>query len=112
MSTENTLNHHLQALNVGIEAILSDYTEKSILFTQEGPVRGLKGIQTFYEKIFNNYPQELVEAIALVRQDIDGDFAYIVWKAEPYINFATDTFVIQENKIIMQTFTNLPPSSE
>ena len=42
MSTEATLDHHLQALNEGVDAIPSDYTEQSVFFTPEGPLRGLE----------------------------------------------------------------------
>ena len=41
------------------------------------------------------------------RQDIDGDTAYIVWKAETADNryeFGTDTFLVKDGKIVTQTF--------
>lgn len=112
MSTKITLNHHLQALSEGIEAIISDYNEQSVLFTPEGPIYGIEGIQSFFENFLNNSPQDLLEAITLVRQDIDGEIAYIIWKAEPYIPFATDTFVIRNEKISVQTFAAYMTSSE
>ena len=40
----------------------------------------------------------------LVRQDLEGEMAYIVWKAEPFIPMATDTFVIRDGKIVVQTY--------
>ena len=109
MSTEATLEHHLQAINEGVDAILRDYTEQSVLFTPDGPIRGLEGIRSFFEDFLANSPPELLEAITLIRQDIDGDIAYIIWKAEPYIPYATDTFVIRNGKIVTQTFTALGP---
>lgn len=112
MSTEATLTHHIQAINEGVDAILSDYTEQSVLFTPEGPIRGLEGIRSFYENFINNSPRELLEALALVRQDTDGEIAYIIWKAEPYIPYATDTFVIRNDKIVTQTFAALTPTAE
>jgi hypothetical protein len=73
MSTEATLTHHLQALYEGVEAVLSDYTEESVLFTPDGPVRGLAGIRAFFENFINNSPAELFQAVTLVRQDIVGE---------------------------------------
>jgi hypothetical protein len=38
---------------------------------------------------------------------IDGDYAYIVWTAETADNsyeFATDTFVVRNEKIVAQSF--------
>ena len=107
MSTEATLIHHLQSLKQGVDAILSDYEHDSVLFTPDGPIRGLDGISAFFEGFLNNSPPELLDALTLVRQDIDGDVAYIIWKAEPFIPYATDTFVIRSGKIRVQTFAML-----
>ncbi len=44
----------------------------------------------------------------MLRQEVDGDTAYIVWKAETadnrVSNFGTDTFIVQNGKIVTQTF--------
>ena len=107
MLTEATLTHHLQAFGEGVGAILSDYTEDSVLFTPNGPVRGLEGLRTFFDGFIRNSPPELLDAMRLIRQDVDGEVAYIIWKAEPYITMATDTFVIRNGKIMVQTFAAL-----
>lgn len=107
MSTEATLAHHLQAFAEGIEAILSDYTEESIVFTPNGVIRGLDKLRTFFDGFIKNSPPELFEAVKFLRKDIEGEVAYTVWKAEPYIKMATDTFVVREGKILVQTVTTL-----
>jgi hypothetical protein len=43
----------------------------------------------------------------LLRQEVCGDTAYIVWTAETADNrfeVATDTFIVQNGKILTQTF--------
>jgi len=35
---------------------------------------------------------------------VDGEIAYIVWKAEPGVQLATDTFIVRDRKIMVQTF--------
>ena len=40
----------------------------------------------------------------VVCRDIDGDFAYITWKAEPFVLMATETFVVNDDKIPVQTY--------
>ena len=108
MSTEATLAHHLQALTEGIEAILSDYTEESILFTSNGVKRGLDGVRTHFEGFIKNYsPPKLFEALKFLRKDIEGEVAYTIWTAEPYIKMGTDTFVVREGKILVHTFATL-----
>jgi hypothetical protein len=42
--------------------------------------------------------------LTLARQDVEGEVAYIVWKAEPFIPLATDTFLIRDGKIVAQSF--------
>ncbi len=109
MTTATTLAHHLQSiLATDVDAIMYDYTEESVLFTQNGPLTGLAGIRTFFEQFIGNASPELLQAVSLTHQDVVGNIAYIVWQAEPFIPFATDTFVIQHGKIMTQTFAMLP----
>jgi hypothetical protein len=47
----------------------------------------------------------------LLRQDIHGDLAYILWNAEPYIALASDTFVVRDGKIRAQSFAAFAPAA-
>ena len=105
MSTAETLGHHLQAFTVGVDEIMKDYTESSVLFTADGPLRGPVAIRAFFEDFFTSSPRALLEAMTLVRHDVEGEMAYVVWKAEPFIPIATDTFMIRDGKIVVQTYT-------
>jgi len=43
----------------------------------------------------------------LLRQEVDGDTAYIVWRAETADNIfelGSDTFIVRNGKIVTQTF--------
>jgi hypothetical protein len=110
MSTETTLSHHFQAFGEGIDAIIQDYTPESVLFTPDGPLLGLEPIREFFDGFLRTSPPELLRAMTLVRQDIQGEIAYILWKAEPYIPLATDTFVVRDGKIVAQSFAVLAAS--
>ena len=102
--TGEVLAHHLQALGGGdLEGVLSDYTEESILFLQQGPVRGLAGLRAFFDASIKNSPPEMMQAFQMVRMDVDGEIAFIVWKAEPFVKMGSDTFVIRSGKIAAQT---------
>ena len=103
--TEATLVHHLQAFAEGdINAILTDYVEESILYTPDGPMRGLSKIREFFSGILENMPPGFMEAFEMVRQDVEGEIAYIVWKSPSAAPLGTDTFVIRNGKIVVQTF--------
>lgn len=86
-----------------------DYTNESVLFTPDGPLKGRESIRGFFETFMRDSPPELLRATALVRQDVHGDVAYILWKAEPFIPLATDTFVIRDGKILAQSFAVMSP---
>jgi hypothetical protein len=109
MTTEATLRHHLQAFSEGIDAIMLDFTPESVLFTPDGPLQGLEPIRAFFAGFLHTSPPELLGAMTLLRQDVQGDVAYIVWKAEPYIPLASDTFVVRNGKIVAQSFAMFSP---
>src|SRR6476661_3117603 len=109
MSTEATLNHHLQSFGEGVDAIMMDYTPDSVLFTPDGALRGLTPIRAFFDGFLRSSPPELLQAMTMVRQEIHGDVAYIIWKAEPFIPLATDTFVVRDGKIAAQSFVAFMP---
>jgi hypothetical protein len=110
MSTQDTLTRHLQAFSAGIEALMRDYTEASVVFTPQGTHTGLASIRAFLAGFLADSPPELLPAFTLLRQDFAGEVAYITWKAEPFIPLATDTFVIRDGKILVQSFAAFTPA--
>ncbi len=102
MSTEQTkaiLDHHMEALDAGdLDGLLGDYTEESVFISNlGGVVKGLEGIRAVFAVAAGATPgfEQAVE-------HVDGEVGYIVWKAEN-IAFGTDTFVIRDGKILVQT---------
>jgi len=104
--TEATLNHHIQAAVAGdLDGILSDYTEDSVIYSQSGPARGLAGIREFFGEFLKNKPPGFPEDVEMLRQDVEGEVAYIVWKCGDALPLATDTLLVRDGKIKAQTFT-------
>lgn len=108
--TQNTLAHHLQAIDAGdIDAIMSDYTEDAVLITPNGVLRGHDNIRPLFETMLAGVLPP-GSAFQMVKQIIEGEMAYIVWSAESDdydIPFGTDTFVVRDRKIVAQTFAAL-----
>jgi len=103
--TNAVLDNHLTAAQRGdLEAVLNDFTEDSVLFLPQGPVRGMAELREFYRAFLTKPPSGFPMAFELLRRDVDGEVAYIVWKAEPGIQLATDTFFVRDRKIMVQTF--------
>ena len=106
MTTTTTLTQHLQAiLHTDVDAIMRDYTEASVLVTPNGQLAGLTAIRGFFSQFIASSPPERLKAMTLTHQEITGEIAYITWKAEPFIPFASDTFLIRDDTIVVQTGT-------
>ena len=111
MSTQDVLTHHLGAFSEDVDSIMSDYVDKSVLFTPDGPLVGRETIRDFFHAFLTTSPDGLLQAMTVLRQDIHGEFAYIHWKADPFIPFASDTFVIRGGKILAHSFALFPPAA-
>lgn len=106
-TTESVLQHHMQALLArNLDEILKDYCKASILCTPMGTARGLKEIQDFFAQALSGFTPEALANMKNIRQEIDGDYAYILWSALPVVSFGGDTFHVRDGKIIMQTFVS------
>jgi hypothetical protein len=99
------LQNHLRAATVGVDAVMQDYTDQSVLVTHDATYRGLEEIRGFFSTLFRELPAGFFDEMKMIRQEIVGDTAYILWERKPIISRATDTFVMRDGKILFQTFT-------
>ena len=109
-STEAVFNHHLQAVMAhDLPAILDDYAEDGVIFTQQGPVRGKAAIEANYtDFVLPMLTEEFFQRMKILRQDIVGDTAYLVWQVEGIAELGVDVFVIRNGKIASQAFAMQP----
>lgn len=106
-TTQQVFDHHLRAFALGIDALLADYTEASVIELADCSVRGLDGIRRFFEGFLASTPAGFWEAFRISRQAVEGDIAYLVWDARHFVLMATDTLYVRDGKILVQTFTQL-----
>jgi predicted SnoaL-like aldol condensation-catalyzing enzyme len=104
-TTSEVLEHHLNSLG-DIVSTMADYRSESKFFTPEGVLRGAEEIRSFFVNMFEefNKPGTYFE---MLRQEVDGETAYIVWKAETAVSryeVGSDTFIVRNGKIVTQTF--------
>lgn len=104
-STAAVLQSHLRAARDGVDAILQDYAEHSVLITPDATYRGLAEIRGFFVALLDGLPDGFFDAIEMNRAEVVGEFAYILWTRKPWLPLATDTFVVRDGKIVFQTFT-------
>jgi hypothetical protein len=104
-TTASVLQHHTRALiSRQLDEIMKDYCEESLVCTPMGTARGLKEIRDTFMAALNTFTPESLANLKSIRQEINGDYAYILWSALPVVSFGGDTFHIRDGKIIMQAF--------
>ena len=99
--------HHLESFQHNdLDAVISDYTNESILITQDAMYTGPEEIKIFFAGLMTHFPKQK-SSFALDKVVANGGLVYIVWHANtPSLNVAlgSDTFVIKDDKIHQQTF--------
>lgn len=105
--TKATLMRHLNAfIEHDLETLMSDYTEESMMMTQQGTYTGLKEIERFFADLMLYFPKQQ-SSFELDQTVVAQELLLIVWHARTprlVVPFATDTFVMKEGKILRQTF--------
>ncbi len=107
MSTIDVLNSHLRAFATGeAEEIIKDFTEDSVFFLPEVILRGPDAIRSIYKAFFDGLFKPGTYTMTMDRIEVVGDVAYIVWHSinkDADVKLGTDTFVIRDRKISVQT---------
>ena len=107
-TTRQVLEHHLGALAAGnLDAILSDYTDDSTLIGPDGVVKGRQAIRASFERGLDSLFKPGTYEFTMDTLQVADEIAYIVWHANcasADIVFGTDTFLIRDSKIAVQTF--------
>jgi hypothetical protein len=112
----DVFNRHLAAFNAGdLDAVLDDFSNDSVVITQEGVFEGPQQIRKAFHGL-------LTEFGVIDQGDSPGftfkivqpchDTLFIVWNAiskHHVFPFGTDTFVCHGDKIKRQTFAFSPP---
>jgi ketosteroid isomerase-like protein len=106
-TTREVLDHHLKCFGArDLQGILADYAPGAVLFTPEGPRKGVSEITPLFEAMIVEFGKPGA-AFDMKHVSVDGDHAFIVWTAETAdhtYELATDTFVVRDGKIVAQSF--------
>ena len=106
-STKEVIDNHLKCFGEGdLKGILSDYAPGAVLFTQDGPLRGIDAMRPLFQALIAEFGKPGA-AFSLKHQSVEGDYGYILWTAETADNvygLGTDTFIVQDGKIVVQSF--------
>jgi ketosteroid isomerase-like protein len=104
-STEAILGHHVQALmSRDLDSIMEDYADNAVMFSPNGTFKGPEGIRACFMATLGKLMPEVIQNMKVIRQEIDGDYAYVFWSSAPSIPLGSDTFCVRDGKIVMQSF--------
>jgi hypothetical protein len=106
-STKDVIENHIRSFREGnLDALLDYFAPDAVLFTHSGTLRGRSEIKNLFQHLLDEF--EELDASETVRTAIfDGEYAYLIWSGEtPYnrYEFATDTFIVRNGKIVAQSF--------
>ena len=108
ISTKDIIDHHLQAFaERDLQGVLSDYAPGAIFFTPQRVLRGRDAIKPLFQAMIAEFSKPGA-TFTMKQQFVEDDHAYILWTAETADNIyelGTDTFVVQNGKIVAQSFT-------
>jgi hypothetical protein len=106
-ASRNVLMRHLGFfLDNDLKCLLSDYTNESVLITQEAIHTGPAEIKIFFEGLMKHFPKKKSN-LQLDKLEVCDELVFIVWHATTpsvHVRFGSDTFIIKEDKIRQQTF--------
>jgi ketosteroid isomerase-like protein len=104
--TESVVRKHLQAFieQKGVAAILTDYDDDARFYSGAKIYRGKREINDFFVQFMSALPVGAVDRFTLKSLQIDGNLAYITWNVGDDIPLGTDTFFVDNGKIVSQTF--------
>ncbi len=107
--TQSVVTNHLGAFfRASIDDVVQDYAPDATFIVRDGRLRGTQEIRGFFSNFIDTLPPGFLEAFKMHRQQFEGEMGYIVWEALPWVQLGTDTFVVRNGKIVMQTFASHP----
>ena len=106
-TTQDVLRHHQRCIAEGdLSGLMADYASDAKFFTPDGVLHGSEAIRGFFARFLEEFAKP-GRSLERLRQDVDGDTAFVVWRGETADNrydFAADTWFVQNGKIVTQAF--------
>ncbi len=106
-TTNDVVDNHLKCFSENdLDGVVADYSLDAVLFVPTGPLKGPDAIKPFFQALIAEFSKP-GSSFTMQQRCIEGDHAYILWTAETADNsyeFATDTFVVRNGKIVAQSF--------
>jgi len=105
--TREVWAHHIEAWDANdLDAIMSDYSEDSILILNNTVKKGIQEVRTVFDNLFKLFSDgnNIIDP-----EVIEGEVVYITWNFTPTGDssyFGSDSFVVQNRIITYQTIAS------
>jgi hypothetical protein len=107
MSTEDAINNHIQNFGSGnLDALVADYSEDAVFITPMGVASGHDELRGLIGGFLAEFGKPGM-SFTIDKVTASGDVGQVVWHGETadnVYNFATETYVVVDGKIVGQTF--------
>ena len=104
------VEHHLASGNSrNLDEIMRDYTDDAIVIAPDGVNKGKQAIHAAFQKMISQEPYPVITATQKI---YEGNVGYIVWTmnaGQPNAMHGSDTFIIRDGKIVVQTVAIFAP---
>lgn len=105
--TREVVQRHLRTFGEGdLEGILADYADDAVMFTPDGPIKGMEELRAAFEQFISEWGQPGT-TFELTQEEYDGAHGYVSWTAETAANvyeYGVDGFTVRDGKIVAQFF--------
>jgi ketosteroid isomerase-like protein len=103
LTTEQVIARHDEAFKKGdVDAIMADYAADAIMIGPVGVLKGLAAIRESFTRVLTlrspGRPELRTDKLV-----IEGEVAYMTWSLSPAVPMGTDTFIVRNGKIVVQT---------
>ena len=104
--TEAVVRNHLRAFleQEGVDSIVNDYHDAARFYSEAKIYHGKREVHGFFVDFLDALPAGALERFELRSLQIEGNIAYLTWSVGRDIPLGTDTFVVDDGKIVSQTF--------
>ena len=108
---ETVVSHHMSAIGSGkVDEVMNDYADNAIMISPNGVVKGKQAIRGVFDMMIKPGPSAMAP-IEMKTQVFEGEFGYITWvqnAGKPGEQKGSDTFVLRNGKIVLQTVAIVP----
>ncbi|MEP7091130.1 MAG: nuclear transport factor 2 family protein [Nocardioidaceae bacterium] len=105
-ATDTVVHNHLRAFleQESVDSIVQDYDDAAQFHTEAKIYRGKQEIHGFFTDFIGALPEGAIGRFELKSMQVEGSIGYITWRVGDEIPLGTDTFVVDNGKIVSQTF--------